>query len=104
MFRQIKHILKLLRCQESKPLVRTLVLVLENPLVDYLLHLGGAHRLVVVVEALRLQRAYEPLDERLVLRSVRPAPVLRYLHAIGGEPPLRLATTQRQLALCIRPV
>ena len=73
LLRRIKPTLKLPGCQEAQPFMRTLVLVLENPLVDYLLHLSRTHRLVVVVKALGLQRAYEPFYERLVLRPVRPA-------------------------------
>ena len=65
MLRRIKPTLKLPGSQEAQPFMRTLVLVLENPLVDYLLHLSRTHRLVVVVKALGLQRAYEPLYERL---------------------------------------
>ena len=100
MFRQIKPTLKLPRRQEAQALVRPLVLVLENPLVNYLLHLPRAHRLVVVVKALGLQRSDEPLDERLVLRPVRAAPVLPYPDIFRCQPPLRLPLVREIVKCC----
>lgn len=88
---RIKSILKLARSQEAKPLVRANVFVLENPLVNYLLHLRRPHGLEVVVKALRLESSNKPLYERLVLRSVRPASVLSYPDAVACQPLLRLA-------------
>ena len=77
----IRHIiisLKLCWCQQAQSLMGSCSLILDQPPVHDLLHLGCTHGAIIVVQTFPLQRPYESLYERLVLWPVRSCPVLRY--------------------------